>query len=72
MRAARTHKGKSIRKETSTLMDLPNGITLEFMVITEMLVSPLGPLIGLSWMSPTLGSLLRKSESLVKSRLTSI
>ena len=38
MRAARTRKGKWIRIETSTLMDLSNEITQEFMVITETLV----------------------------------
>ena len=38
MRAARTCKGKWIRKETSTLIDLPNGITQELTIITKTLV----------------------------------
>ena len=42
MRTARTRKGKWIRKETSTLMDLPNEITREFTVITETLVKSPG------------------------------
>ena len=46
MRVARTRKEKWIRKETSTLMDLPNGITQEFTIITEILVKSPGVING--------------------------
>ena len=55
MRAARTRKGKWIRKETSTSMDLPNGITQEFMVITETLVKSSGVINGAILDEPNFG-----------------
>ena len=55
MRTARTRKGKWIRKETSTLMDLPNGITQEFTVITETLVKSSGVINGAILEEPNSG-----------------
>ena len=46
MRVVRTRKEKWIRKETSSLMDLPNRITQEFIIITETLVKSPGSING--------------------------
>lgn len=42
--AARARKGKWTMKETSTTVDLPNGITREVTITIEKLVKPTGGL----------------------------